>query len=251
MMNLYYLAQAATTSPDEKLVNSFNAFVSAINTTIAGISLVIAVLALVAAIGLPIWVSNFLRTLKNQTEEQVKLSIQQARQNVDQEVSLIEQTVKQQVRSQVETLQQRTRYLENLLAREAIVEKTTVTYFAPELRVRIPEGYQMLDERGFDTQLVSDLTRKLNSDIVILDLTHLSNVVKEDPRVEQYIQDVTQQMTRSDESVLVVYVRGQFPAIRAESEHRRGFASANFLIPFVGTVVNSAYVVRALKRQSG
>jgi membrane protein implicated in regulation of membrane protease activity len=245
MVNLYYLAQAATTSPDEKLVNSFNAFVSAINTIIAGIGLIATVLSLIVAIGVPLLLWNFWRNLRQQTEERVTGAIVQAEQSVDREIAKIERVVKEQVRLQVETLRQRTRYLENLLAREAIVEETTVDYFAPESLAGMPEGYQMLAGRGFKMQFVRDLTQQLHGDIVVLDLTHSQNL--EDLRLQQSIEAVTQQMVQPDEAVLVVYVRGQFPSIRVESDRRRGFTSANFLIPFVGTVVNSAYVVRALK----
>jgi membrane protein implicated in regulation of membrane protease activity len=245
MVNLYYLAQAATTSPDEKLVNSFNAFVSAINTIIAGIGLIATVLSLIVAIGIPLLLWNFWKNLRQQTEERVTGAIVQAQQSVDREIAAIEQVVKEQVRLQVETLRQRTRYLENLLAREAIVEETTVNYFAPESLAGMPEGYQMLAGRGFKMQFVRDLAQQLHGDIVVLDLTHSQNL--EDVQLQQYIEAVTQQMAQPDEAVLVVYVRGRFNSIQVESDRRRGFTSANFLIPFVGTVVNSAYVVRALK----
>jgi hypothetical protein len=230
MVNLYYLAQAAT-SPDEKLVNSFNAFVSAINTIIAGIGLVATVLGLIVAIGVPVWLSNLRKDLQRQTEERV--------------AGAVDRIVKEQVRLQVNTLRQRTRHLENLLAREAIIEETAVDYYAPESSRRIPEGCQMLDGRGFNVRLVIDLAQQLHGDIVVLDLTHSQNL--EDVQLQQYIEAVTQQMAQPDEAVLVVYVRGRFNSIQVESDRRRGFTSANFLIPFVGTVVNSAYVVRALK----
>jgi hypothetical protein len=159
---------------------------------------------------------------------------------------------------QVETLRRRTRYLENLLAREATVEQTMVNYFVPNPLSGMPEGYQILSTRGFLVGQVNEPLGALDGDIVVLDLTHsrdaagLALKVNEDnegnQRVAELIRQVTAQMTQAN-AVLVVYVRGQCPCSRDESARRSGFASANFLIPFVGTVVNSAYVVSALKQR--
>jgi hypothetical protein len=245
-LNLLVLAQAAT-SPDEKLVNSFNGFVSAINTMIAGMSAVIALLALVVAIGVPIWVGKIAQGLRQQAEDRVAGTIAQANRDVDRAIGQIEQSVQEQVRLQVETLRRRTRYLENLLAREATVEQTMVNYFVPSPLPGMPEGYQILNTRGFLVGQVNEPLGTLDGDIVVLDLTHSRDATGlDEDRVKHHIQQTTQAM-RSD-AVLVVYVRGQFACIRDESNRRSGFASANFLIPFVGTVVNSAYVVSALKQ---
>ncbi len=257
MLNLLVLAQA-TTSPDEKLVGSFNAFVSAINTiaTVAGV--VVALLSLVVGFGLPIWVGNFVRGLQRQTEERVSGSISQAQRDIDRAIGTIEQSVQEQVRLQVQMLRRRTGVLEKLLSRETTINETTVDYFVPESLAGQPEGLQILDARGFRTDLITDLPEKFGGDIVVLDLTHsrvldgLVLKVNEDnegnQRVAVLIRQVTAQITQAN-TVLVVYVRGQCPSIWEESKRRSGFASANFLIPFVGTVVNSAYVVSALKQR--
>jgi hypothetical protein len=158
-------------------------------------------------------------------------------------------------------LRRRTGVLEKLLSRETTINETTVDYFVPESLAGQPEGLQILDARGFRTDLVTDLPEKFGGDIVVLDLTH-SRVLeglqldpKEHPTdyaegnrlVGELISQVTQRI--STYTVLVIYIRGQLACIRDESNRRSGFASANFLIPFVGTVVNSAYVVSALKQR--
>jgi hypothetical protein len=246
-LNLLVLAQV-TTSPDEKLVGSFNAFVSAINTIATVAVVVVALLSLVVAIGLPIWLANLARGLKQQTENRVDGMMAQADRDVNRAIGQIDVSVQEQVRLQVETLRRRTRYLENLLAREATVEQTMVNYFVPNPLSGMPEGYQILSTRGFLVGQVNEPLGTLDGDIVVLDLTHSRDAAGlDEDRVKQHIQETTQAMR--SEAVLVVYVRGQFPCIRDESNRRSGFASANFLIPFVGTVVNSAYVVSALKQR--
>jgi hypothetical protein len=145
-LNLLVLAQT-TTSPDEKLVNSFNGFVSAINTMITGMSAVIALLALVVAIGVPIWVGKIAQSLRQQAEDRVAGTIAQANRDVERAIGGIDRTVQEQVRLQVETLRRRTRYLENLLAREATIEQTMVNYFVPNPLPGMPEGYQILSTR--------------------------------------------------------------------------------------------------------
>jgi hypothetical protein len=239
---------AQSTSPDEKLVNSFNSFISAVNALITGAGVIVAVLTLavgVAAIAIPIILNSLDRKIKERTEDKVNLAISRADDTVRQAIANIEVVVQQRVQQELTTLRRRTRYLETLLEREIVIEKTTVDYYAPEPAGDLPpEGYQMLEARGFQVTLHQQL-QSFTGDIVVLDLVHHRDreTLQED-QVKNYLDTV---IPNIQNHILMIYVAGQFSCIRAKRLHPKHTVSANFLIALVGTMVDAAYVAQELR----
>lgn len=236
-------------SPDEKLVNSFNSFVSTVNTLITGIGVLVAVLTLavaIAAIATPVILNSLDRKIKERTEERVNLAIAKSEAKVQQSLTEIDQVVQRRVQQELSTLRRRTQYLERLLEREIVIEKTIVNYYVPNsLNQFPPEGFKMLESRGFQTILTSTID-EFTGDIVILDLVHYLNAeALTDEQVETHLNAVIQQMTNN---ILIVYVAGQFPCIRKKRTKPAHLVSANFLISFLGTAIDAAYVADGMKK---
>jgi hypothetical protein len=238
----------ATTSPDEKLVNSFNSFVSTVNTLITGIGVLVAVLTLavaVAAITTPIILNSLDRKIKERTEDRVNLAIARSEDKVQRSLTEIDQVVQRRVQQELSTLRRRTQYLEKLLEREIVIEKTIVNYYLPESADQLPpEGFRMLEARGFQVFLTNTL-EEFTGDIVILDLVHHPNAATlTDEQVEIYLNDV---IANIKNHILIVYVAGQFPCIRKKRSKPAHLVSANFLISFLGTTIDAAYVADGMK----
>jgi len=237
-----------TTSPDEKLVNVFNSFVSTVNTTIAIVGILVAALTLavaIAAIATPIILNNLDRKIKERTEDRVSLAIAQSESKVKQSLAEIDQVVQRRVQQELTTLRRRTQYLEKLLEREIVIEKTIVDYYVPNpLNRSMPEGLKMLKARGFQADITSTLD-EFTGDIVILDLVHHPSAdAHTDEQVESYLSAVIPYMQNH---ILIVYVPGQFPCLRKKRSKPAHIVSANFLISFLGTTIGAAYVADGMR----
>lgn len=236
-------------SPDEKLVNSFNSFVSTVNTIIAGVGVLVGVLTLavtVAAIATPIILNNLDRKIRERTEDRVSLAISRSEEKVQRALTEIDQTVKRRVQQEIVTLRDRTQYLEELLNREIVIEKTLMNYYVPEPLNQLPEGYVMLKSRGFQVPPANTLDES-EGDIVVLDLIHHpERETLTNEQIKKYLDDVISKMKAN---ILIVYVRPEnFPCIREKRTHPKHLVSANFLVSFLGTAINAAYVADGMKR---
>ncbi len=169
MLNLTFtfIAQTAQ-SPDERLVSSFNIFVTAIGVLMTAVS----VLAAILAIAIPI----FLNQVGRRTQERIDEIAKRANVRVEQAIETIDQIVERRVHEEVAfAIRRRTQFLEQLLEREAIIEQTKIDYYMPNPKEGLPEAYGLLLSRGFEVTPRYSLDLPLKGHIVILDLVHHQN----------------------------------------------------------------------------
>jgi hypothetical protein len=214
--------QATDSATIEFLRNQFQSLTTSFNIYVALLSAVT-----VLFVGIAAWV--FKRTMA------------EAKQEVD-------QLVKAEIRRAIaERVERRIDYLERILEREEVPGLVSVDYVLQNISGSLPKEYRLLNARFSKIKLRRFDSRKLNGDVVVLDLVNYlpqgEKLTEEE--LDQILQDVADKL--SPDSVLAIYVRGRYTAIEALGQKLDYYTSANVPTQLLGNVINSAYVAHTLR----
>jgi hypothetical protein len=167
-------------------------------------------------------------------------------------LSEAKQEVRQLVREAVQveiaaSIQKRVAVLEQVLEREEVPGLVSVDYVLQNTTGRLPKEYRLLQAR-FPRLRVRRLdSRKFTGDVVVLDMveyTPQGNTL-ENAELEDILRETVEKM--SPESVLAVYVRGHYDAIKTLSQKINYYTSTNVPTQLLGNVINCAYVAHVLR----
>lgn len=170
-----------------------------------------------------------------------KRTLDDAKQEVDR---LVKAEIKRAIAQRVE---RRIDYLEQVLEREEVPGLVSVDYVLQTPGGTLPQEYRLLNARFPKLKLRKFDSRKLNADVVVLDLVNYVPQGQEltEEELEQVLQEVAGKL--SPESVLSVYVRGRYKAIENLGKTGKYYTSTNVPTQLLGNVINSAYVAHTLR----
>ena len=173
-----------------------------------------------------------------------KRTLSEAKQEVDQ---LVKAEVKREI---ARSIKSRVDFLEQVLQREEVPSLVSVDYVLQTASGTLPKEYRLLNARFPKLKARKLDSRKLNGDVVVLDMVNYlpTGGKLEEAELEQVLQDVIDKM--SPEAVLAVYVRGRYGAIEQLSQKIAYYTSTNVPTQLLGNVINCAYVAHALYRES-
>ncbi len=159
------------------------------------------------------------------------------------------ETIETQVRQEVEqtisrTLKRRVDNLERVLTREDIVGLVEVDYLLPtNQEIALPLEFTLLRDRGFLIRSRFGLNNyRPQTDVTVLDLVNCNFSPEEIKKTLNRLKD-----RLSDQSVLVIYVMGQYPEVNELGQKTRYSTPTNFTLRLIGTVVDAAYVAHTLR----
>lgn len=216
--------QAIDTATIEFLKGQFQSLTTSFNIYVALLSAATAVV-----VGVALWM--------------FKSTLNEAKQEVDR---LVKAEIKRAIAQRVE---RRIDYLEQVLEREEVPGLVSVDYVLQNGGGTLPKEYRLLNARFPKLKLRRLESRKLNGDVVVLDLVHYlpQGETLTEAELEQVLDDVIEKL--SPESVLAVYVRGRYKAIETLGQKVNYYTSTNVPTQLLGNVINSAYVAHTLRSE--
>jgi hypothetical protein len=240
------LAQASQPSPspnevidllkesNEALSNSFSHFLNAMQLVLGFLAILGAIVAFILGKSL----SDARQVAKEAVSQEVNRRI---RDIVDDEVARVQR----------------------LLDPERIVSTMDIDYVVPRYSGEAPEEVRALKARGFrEVNFKGQIpAQRLAGHIAVLDMVNsplldlaISKEADESERknqqdalLEEQINQIIQAIT--NDAILVVYVRDQFPAVSRLFKRRKQAASSNIAVRLMATVVDSAYLAYGLQRR--
>lgn len=206
---------------NSRLANSFQSFTGTINTAFV---ILTAVLGILGAIGLFLY-GQTLKEAKQTIEEQVKREVDRA----------VSRSIKRRVDN-----------LEALLDREDIIKLVTVDYWLPlDRKPPQPLEYTMLEDRGFRVRLrTGSNSYNPRTDLTVIDLVN-SSLSEAD--INSFLTSLKDDLVA--DTVVVIYVIGNFKPIDQLREKTRYYIPANAPIRLLGAVTDAASVAYSLHKR--
>jgi hypothetical protein len=174
-----------------------------------------------------------------------KRTLSEAKQEVQQ---MVREAVKLEIAA---SIKQRIETLEQILEREEVPGLVSVDYVLQVASGSLPKEFRLLNARFPKLKPRKLDSRRFNGDVVVLDLVNYQPKISALPKAEaentlgQVLDDAIDK--KAPEAVLVIYIEGQYDAIKHLGQKLDYYASTNLPTQLLGNVINAAYVAHTLR----